>query len=141
MDSYDDKAIGRRLQIAREYAGHATATAAAEALGIKFPTYAGHENGSRGVVRAAPLYARRFRITLDWLLVGKGPGPGERAQDDADPSSQLRSALLAFGVDKDDLVQVTGIISTFVGAEKSAQSPSPADAQPASPRRAKAPSE
>jgi len=141
MDFYDDKAIGRRLQIAREHAGYATATAAAEALGVKFPTYAGHENGSRGVVRAAPIYARRFHITLDWLLVGKGPGPGERAPEEAEPSSRLRSALLAFGVDKDDLRQVTGIISSFVDAEKSAQSHSPADVQPASPRRAKAPSE
>lgn len=76
--SNDPKKIGERLQLAREKAGFLTAAEAAEALGMKYSTYAGHENGSRGVVRSAEKYARRFRVSLDWLLRGKGPGPGEK---------------------------------------------------------------
>lgn len=68
----NDQKIGARLKQARINAGFETAREAAASLGIPYPTYAGHENGSRGVVRAAPQYARRYRVTLDWLLTGKG---------------------------------------------------------------------
>lgn len=73
----DNKDIGLRLKKAREYAGFRTATDAAASLGVNYQTYAGHENGNRGVVRACQTYARRYKVTLDWLLRGKGPGPGE----------------------------------------------------------------
>ncbi len=73
----DTVEIGKRLKLAREHAGYANATLAAQSLGMKYPTYAGHENGSRGVVRNAKQYARRYRVSLDWLLRGVGPGPGE----------------------------------------------------------------
>ncbi|WP_316172453.1 XRE family transcriptional regulator [Bradyrhizobium sp. SZCCHNRI2049] len=63
-----------RLTAARKEAGYPTATAAAEALGIPEPTYLGHENGSRGFRKAsAELYARRFGVSLEWLLTGRGP--------------------------------------------------------------------
>ena len=63
-----------RLAIARREAGFQTATAAAEALGVREPTYLGHENGSRGFKRdSADNYARRFGVSLEWLLTGKGP--------------------------------------------------------------------
>lgn len=72
-----NKQIGARLRVAREHAGFKTAAEAAISLGKKYQTYAAHENGSRGVVRAAPVYARRFRVSLDWLLRNLGPGPGD----------------------------------------------------------------
>lgn len=51
-----------RLAEARRQAGYESATAAAEALGLRPPTYMGHENGSRGLRReAAELYAREKR--------------------------------------------------------------------------------
>src|SRR5207253_160280 len=50
-----------------------TARAAAAALGVKEPTYIGHENGQRGFKRdSADHYARKFHVSLEWLLTGKG---------------------------------------------------------------------
>src|SRR6266850_4608554 len=61
-----------RLRFAREQAGYASASDAARAMGVEEPTYLGHENGSRGLSRAGPRYARFFRVSLDWLLAGRG---------------------------------------------------------------------
>lgn len=62
-----------RLIKARKHANFETAAAAAEALGVKEPTYMGHENGSRGFKGKAEQYARRFGVSLEWLLTGRGP--------------------------------------------------------------------
>jgi hypothetical protein len=62
----------QRLTLAREKAGYRTASAAAEAMGIRTSTYINHENGTRGVSRYADRYARFFRVNLDWLLTGRG---------------------------------------------------------------------
>lgn len=62
-----------RLAWARETSGLETAAAAAEALGVDYPTYAGHENGHRGFKRpSAVAYARKFKVDLEWLLTGRG---------------------------------------------------------------------
>lgn len=67
-----------RLRIARLRAGYSSAKEAAEALGFKVSTYLGHENGSRGYpAPKAYTYARKFKVREQWLLYGKGPGPGE----------------------------------------------------------------
>jgi phage repressor protein C with HTH and peptisase S24 domain len=69
----DDLERGKRLAKARKAAGFAEATDAARALGMKPPTYLAHENGSRGFPdRRAQDYARKFKISLEWLLTGKG---------------------------------------------------------------------
>src|SRR5579862_8221131 len=62
-----------RLKEARIAAGYETATAAAQAMGILVPTYVRHENGSNRMLRSASRYAVFFRVSLDWLLSGKGP--------------------------------------------------------------------
>jgi phage repressor protein C with HTH and peptisase S24 domain len=62
----------QRLRFAREQAGYARASDAARAMGVEEPTYLGHENGSRGLSRAAARYARFFRVSLDWLIDGRG---------------------------------------------------------------------
>lgn len=62
-----------RLKQAREARGYRSAAAAAEAMGVETPTYAGHENGSRGLSRVAARYAEFFHVSLDWLLRGRGP--------------------------------------------------------------------
>lgn len=63
-----------RLRAAREHAGFETAVSAAEALGVPYPTYAGHENGSSGFRSdKAALYARRFKVRFEWLLREIGP--------------------------------------------------------------------
>lgn len=65
--------IHERLAAARKAAGFKSASAAAVALGVKEPTYLGHENGQRGFKRqSAEAYARRFGVALEWLLTGKG---------------------------------------------------------------------
>lgn len=61
-----------RLRKAREKAGFATATQAAARFGWKYPTYSGHENGSRGI-KAPDLqkYASAFGVQPEWLEFGR----------------------------------------------------------------------
>jgi transcriptional regulator with XRE-family HTH domain len=69
--------IANRLRIARERSGLSIEDAAS-ALSVPYPTYAGHENGTGGFrIPQAIKYARKFKVSLDWLLTGKGKGPGE----------------------------------------------------------------
>lgn len=65
--------MGARLATARKRAGYETVADAARSLGIKYPTYASHENGSAGIRHpVAEKYARKFRVSLEWLLTGRG---------------------------------------------------------------------
>ena len=65
--------IHQRLTIARERAGYRTAVEAARALGVGESTYHAHENGNSGIRAAvAEKYARKFKVSLDWLLTGRG---------------------------------------------------------------------
>jgi SOS-response transcriptional repressor LexA len=69
-----------RLKQARKAAGFKTLADAARHLGVKYPTYAGHENpNSPGTfqTKAAELYARKFKVSLDWLLTGRGEMRGQ----------------------------------------------------------------
>lgn len=85
-----------RLRIAREKAGYATATDAAEALGISRSTYIGHENGHRGFpAKKAPLYARRFKVDEQWLLFGKGEGPTGKIESPNVPTLDELARMLA----------------------------------------------
>lgn len=62
-----------RLQAARARAGFDEATDAARAFGWNENTYRSHENGQRGLRRdVAERYAKRFRVTVGWLLTGEG---------------------------------------------------------------------
>lgn len=65
--------IAERLKQARKSAGYANAREAVAALGVEYPTYASHENGTRKFdIEMAALYARRFKVSLDWLIAGRG---------------------------------------------------------------------
>jgi len=80
---------------ARREAGYATASAAAEALGTSIPTYLGHENGSRGFKRdSADQYARKFNVSMEWLLTGKGPK--ERRSTRPDPVEGRYVSLVGY---------------------------------------------
>ena len=70
--------VADRLKAAREAANYPDATTAAKAMGVSVPSYLHHENGTRGLSRAAPRYAKFFRVSLDWLLEGKGTMRGGR---------------------------------------------------------------
>lgn len=64
---------GKRLRMARERAGFATATDAPRHNRWAVSTYLGHENGSRGFNQEqAKKYARAFRTSAAWLLTGEG---------------------------------------------------------------------
>lgn len=66
------ESIADRLRMAREAAGFKTAKAAAESIGVPYVTYSSHETGGRGVPRERALqYARRFKVSVDWLLTGR----------------------------------------------------------------------
>lgn len=65
-----------RLRLAREQRGFDSASEAAEALGVPYGTYSGHENGSRGITRSnAARYAAFFGVSPAWLEHGEGDGP------------------------------------------------------------------
>ncbi len=66
----------KRLRFAREQAGYATMEEAAAALHVSVNTYRQHENDTRGLGgiprKAAPAYAKKFKVSLEWLLEGVG---------------------------------------------------------------------
>lgn len=41
-------------------------------MGAQVSTYTNHENGTAGLSRAGERYARFFKVSLEWLLTGKG---------------------------------------------------------------------
>ncbi len=69
-----------RLKVAREKSGFSSAAEAARAIGVPEPTYSAWENGSRGFARHATDLARRFNVSINWLLIGEGDGLGGEAQ-------------------------------------------------------------
>jgi DNA-binding XRE family transcriptional regulator len=74
------KTVHERLAMARAAAGYPTAGDAADALGVSRPGYVHHENGTRGLSRAASRYAKFFRVSIDWLIDGKGDMKARRRQ-------------------------------------------------------------
>lgn len=74
--------LSERLVRARKHAGFASAADAARALSVPEPTYLGHENGSRGFKAKAERYARRFGVSLEWLLTGRGEMAGPAVSED-----------------------------------------------------------
>lgn len=72
--------VSERLRRARVKAGYETATDAANFLGVSPPTYASHENGSRGVTAdRARRYARAFKVDPEWILYGRGDEKGDES--------------------------------------------------------------
>jgi SOS-response transcriptional repressor LexA len=71
--------VHERLIQARKTAGYSSAAEAARAMGIGIPGYSAHENGNRGLGRAAERYARFYRVSIDWLLTGRGERRGRKS--------------------------------------------------------------
>lgn len=62
-----------RLKLAREQRGFESARDAADALGVPYGTYSGHENGSRGIRPESVFrYAQFFGVNVAWLEHGVG---------------------------------------------------------------------
>lgn len=60
-----------RLRIARKRR-YKTAREAADALGVPYGTYTGHEAGSRGFSEDVERYAKAFRVRAAWLAFEEG---------------------------------------------------------------------
>jgi phage repressor protein C with HTH and peptisase S24 domain len=89
----NDQEIAERLKFARQAAGFDSASDAADALGIPYPTVASHENGSRGIGRVLDRYSQAYGVSLDWLLNGEGESPTHRPRQSADVREMIRSAV------------------------------------------------
>lgn len=64
---------GRLAYARRHLAGIKSAADAAKKLRMAYPTYASHENGSRGFgPEEAAEYARAYKIDREWLVWGVG---------------------------------------------------------------------
>ncbi len=78
--TFDDRPEpAKRLEEARIARGFKEAKAAANFFGWKYDSYAQHENGTRGITRAAAQYAKAYRVSQGWLLTGEGEGPKGKA--------------------------------------------------------------
>jgi hypothetical protein len=71
---------GERLRAARARRGFKSARLAGKALGIAISTYGAHERAEAAGGRdygpdEAKFYARRFGVSPEWLLTGRGQGP------------------------------------------------------------------
>jgi len=75
FDARPEPAI--RLEFARTRAGFSTAKDAARRFGWVYETYIQHEQGTRGLTRAAEKYAKAFKVSQGWLLTGEGRAPNE----------------------------------------------------------------
>ena len=70
-----------RLKAARRDAGFTSVRAACDAFGYNYPTYAGHENGSRDYdFDTAQRYAKAFKVDATWLMSGREPPDNDRAE-------------------------------------------------------------
>lgn len=95
---FDDRPEpAKRLEQARIARGFNDAKKAATYFGWKYDTYAQHENGTRGIVRAVKSYARAYRVSEGWLLTGEGAGPGETAQEVATVTDVPRISWVSAG--------------------------------------------
>src|SRR4051812_43982691 len=66
--------LHERLVAARKQAGYETAVEGAEAVGVPYGTYSGHENGSSGFrADKGEIYARKYKVRFEWLMRGTGP--------------------------------------------------------------------
>lgn len=107
--AFDDRPDeAKRLEQARIARGFKDAKAAASYFGWKYDTYAQHENGTRGITRAAAQYAKHFRVSKGWLLTGEGRGPGQT--DGSDQDVPLLSMVAASNLRDQPGVTETDII-------------------------------
>lgn len=71
----DNDSRAMRLREAREKAGFADAADFAREAGIKEVTYRAYENGQNGYAKHAASFAKRLKVSAEWLLEGVGTPP------------------------------------------------------------------
>lgn len=137
--------LHERLTVARKRAGFETAAEAAAALGVPYPTYAGHENGSSGFrADKGELYARRFKVNFEWLMRGKGPAPGDEDANAKTVSSaeDIRELLQKIdGLKPENITVLLAMIEGFRRANSVSppQAPPGAQSEPGTSRRQSSP--
>lgn len=79
---FDDRPeAAKRLESARIARGFKTPKDASRFFGWTYETYIQHEQGHRGISRAAAKYAKAFRVSEGWLLTGEGTPPKGQPED------------------------------------------------------------
>lgn len=138
--SFDDRPdFAKRLEQARIDRGFRTAKDAARYYGWTYETYIQHEQGIRGISRAAGKYAKAFRVSEGWLLTGEGSGAPAAKVSGEDAVKELLSRIE--GLPEAALSPLWHLISGYIrDAGQSEQSHSPAQSEPANPRHELAPS-
>ncbi|MEM7619524.1 MAG: helix-turn-helix domain-containing protein [Pseudomonadota bacterium] len=85
-----------RLRKARIHAGYSSGRSAAENFNWPKPTYGHHENGTRNFSSSdADKYARAFRVSTEWLLLGKNAPKWEGDQKPNPHADNNRANLTA----------------------------------------------
>ncbi|WP_425314383.1 XRE family transcriptional regulator [Rhizobium daejeonense] len=126
--SYDDRPdAAKRLEQARIARGFSDAKKATTFFGWKYDTYAQHENGTRGLTRAAKQYAKAFRVSEAWLLTGEGSGPGQPQEVPLKGKVGAGAEVYALDNGSDDTVEApAGAAPSTVAVEVSGDSMFPA---------------
>jgi len=76
--------LADRLKLARTSAGHDNASEFARVLQVTPNSVYRYERGDQTPgVDVCKRWAAATSVTLDWLLAGKGTGPGDLAADEA----------------------------------------------------------
>lgn len=137
--TFDDRPEpAKRLKQAREERGFRSAKDAAVFFGWNYDTYAQHENGLRGIGRAVKRYALAFRVSEAWLLTGEGDGSRSQKVSGEQAVKHLLSRIDK--LPEAALQPIWRLIEGYIkDAEQSAPSHSPAQTEPANPRREREP--
>jgi hypothetical protein len=135
---YDDRPdFAKRLEKARKDRGFRTPKDAARFFDWTYETYIQHEQGIRGISRAAGKYAKAFRVSEAWLLTGESSGLPDKVSGE-----EAVKALLSRidGLPEAALQPLWRSIDGYIkDAERSSQTHFPAQTEPATPRPRKEP--
>lgn len=137
---FDDRPeFAKRLEKARISRGFRTAKDAARYFDWTYETYIQHEQGIRGISRAAGKYAKAFRVSEGWLLTGEGNGaPAEKISGE-DDVKELLSRI--HGLPEAALNPLWHLISGYIKDAEQHEQNQPSDqSAPSTPHRVKEPS-
>lgn len=137
QEKFEREERAKRLKAARETAGFSgpKAVVVASDGAINENVYKAHEQGRNGfTVSDGRVYSDLFGVSLMWLYLGEGSPT--KTETEA-PETRLRSAMLAFGVNPEDLGRAVSAVKVFVDHldEQSPQGLRHDRSEPSIPRR------
>lgn len=138
MEFDDRPEFAKRLEKARKDRGFRTPKDAARYFDWTYETYIQHEQGIRGISRAAGKYAKAFRVSEAWLLTGESGGlPTKVSGEEAVKDLLSRIDKLPEAALQPLWRSIDGYIKD---AERLEQSHSPAQSESANPLHGSKPS-